>query len=208
MKIIFDLDHTLFDTALFMKVVIDEIRVFGVSDEEARASVSAYLKSHGANYDLDDHLRELGMASDVIKKKFDDLRSYLRPGARELLEKLSSEGHELFLLTKGIHVFQYQKAERSDILPFFKEIYVVERDKGAILKSFSQTEDIWFINDHWQETEELMSCFPHVKYVLFVRPDAASFYDPKTISIANIKNLSELTDLFLRYKKTGGKPPV
>lgn len=208
MKIIFDLDHTLFDTALFMKAVIGEIRVFGVSDEEARASVGAYLKSHGGNYDLDDHLRELGIASEAIKKKFDDLRLYLRPGAKELLEKLFSEGHELFLLTKGIHVFQHQKAERSDISPFFKEIYVVERDKGIILESFSQTEDVWFINDHWQETEKLMSRFPRVKYVLFVRPDAASFYDPKTISIANIKNLPELTDLFLQHKKTGGKPPV
>lgn len=208
MKIIFDLDHTLFDTALFMAAVIDEFGTFGISPEEARASINAYLKSHGGNYDLDDHPRELGITSQTIQGRFADLRPYLRTGARGLLENLSAQGHEIFLLTKGAHTLQHQKVRRSEIAHFFKQIHVVERDKGEVLELFRHDSNIWFINDHWQETEELMLRFPHITYVLFVRPDAASFYDPKTIPIANIKNLLELPDLLRLHKKTGGKPPV
>ena len=203
MKIIFDLDHTLFDTRAFKRDIFHLLKKYGISEEAFCASYNEYVGAH-LNYDLEGHVLLLCKKYDInfseIKTKIKDfLRAsfakYLRDNALSVLETLQQRGHQLILITKGYPKFQRIKIRQSGLEDVFKNnIFVCEEEKEKILAKLDLSGTVYFINDQWHETERIKTHFPLLNYILYVRPDADEFYKLEMVSIPHVRDLKELLD--------------
>lgn len=204
MKIIFDLDHTLFDTRAFKRDIFHLLKKYGISEEAFRASYNEYVGARNLNYDLERHVLLLCKKYDInfseIKAKIKDfLRAsftkYLRDDALSVLETLQQREHQLILITKGYPKFQRIKIKQSGLEDVFKNnIFVCKEKKEEILAKLDLSGTVYFINDQWHETERIKTQFPLLNYILYVRPDADEFYKSEMVSIPRVKDFKELLD--------------
>lgn len=164
MKIIFDLDYTLLDTDQLhqeLKKIFDR--------EGYQADYQEYFKKQNINFSPDKYLAIL-RANDRLNRKrekylkiqlfglMNRLDIFLKPGVTEVLAKLRQTGNELILMTFGNKEWQAKKVENLKISPYFSRIIFADRDKnksGYLKELAGQGEDIWVINDNFNEAEEM-----------------------------------------------------
>jgi len=165
MKIIFDLDYTLLDTAKFKEKMAD---IF--DKENFKADYEKYFKNEGINFDCDKYLamlkaegridgaREKELRSEV-EKLISNIDNYLKPDAENVLKHFKAGGAELILITFGNKKWQKQKVKNLSIAKYFSNIIFEEKNKhrSEYLKLLSETdEEILIINDNISEAEEML----------------------------------------------------
>ncbi len=197
-KIIFDLDYTLLDTAKLKE------KIAGIFDKENfQADYDKYYKKAGINFNCDDYLsilkdegridcaREKKLKS-KIKKIISHIDNYLKTGAKNVLKYFKSTGAELILMTFGNKKWQQEKIKNLSIAKYFAKIIYEEKDKkqSRYLKSLSKTDEkILIINDNISEAEEMLKILKKGELFLIKGP-----YDKGYKS-------HELSDLVVKNKK-------
>lgn len=198
--IIFDLDHTLFDTESFKRDIFELFKQAGISDAEILATYGRLLEQNNGNYDPLFHAEECGnvpVRDAVLAFMESSLEKYLQRGVTETLSHLKNDGHRLVLLTKGHVHIQEKKVRNAGIFEYFDEIDVQPTLKEEFLKKLQSGDCVYFINDNWKETDRIRKMFPEIEYILFVRPDASRFYNIADIPIPHIDSLAKLPEMII-----------
>lgn len=160
MIVIFDLDYTLFDSIKFKN---DLTSVF---KSDFNKDYKKYFKSKGVNYSIDEHLKILKKQKQInseeeieIKKRLDkffqNIDSYLFPGAEETLKQFKNDGNKLILISFGNFDWQKLKIDNLKIKEYFDEIILEDscKEKSDFLKSLKDSnEKILIINDNAKES--------------------------------------------------------
>ncbi len=164
MKIIFDLDYTLLDTAEFKKKMAE------ILGENFKADYEKYFKSRGVNFNLGEYLSILKKNHRIddetsekmkaeIEELFLDIDDYLKFGVEKTLEHFKERGDELILMTFGYKQWQKEKIKNLSIKKYFDEIIFEDKDKSQseYLKSLGKkNEEVLIINDNLSEAEQML----------------------------------------------------
>ncbi|MCR4327911.1 MAG: HAD hydrolase-like protein [Patescibacteria group bacterium] len=200
--VMFDLDHTLFNTTELKKDIFSVLNSCGGNKNTIMQSFDSFIKSHEGNYDILSHSKELlesgyiNSLENVYAFLSSSLDKHLVGGSKEVLAELRKKGHHLILITKGIEQFQYFKIRNSGIESFFDEIHIVQNFKEDILKNLDPPEGSFFINDHAIETERIMHAHPLLRYIIFSNPKDSPYAPSSSYkSIPVINNLRNILDI-------------
>lgn len=204
MKIIFDLDHTLFNATLFKNDLFDIFIKNGVSREDVLISYGKYLKEVGGAYNFVEHANILqSMRASFDKEKAleefeafnkSDFRKYIASEVFATLDFLKKKGYALILLTKGGLANQTLKIKQSGLNVFFDEVYICQGNKFPSLQEINPQQDDWFVNDHWEETLEIKGAYPKLNYFLLKRNDMDNLPKIADADISVIFSISELLE--------------
>ena len=178
--IIFDLDHTLFNTDILKK---DFKRVFlshGFSEkdflETFKKAYDIEPKTKGC-YSIDKHLSILSQfdrkQKELIKDQLLKIMArrgtgYLYRDTIPLLKKLRTAGVSMVLVTKGNSTFQKLKLSVAKLDSYFREIHIIPDDKVHIIKKFYKNKTI-NINDRKDELQQSKKAFPNLVCILVER---------------------------------------
>jgi FMN phosphatase YigB (HAD superfamily) len=207
MKIVFDLDYTLMDTARFKEALAEAVTAHGVSRERYEETYKAIVKREGKVYDYDPdvHIEALGgdfsdagaaaEARRSIDKVVAESDKYLFPGSVELLKELRREGRELVLLTLGNEGWQRRKVENSGLHGYFDEVIATGKHKtGEITKLAESREKTIIVNDNGEEIKEMMRQAPRFTYIMKKGPKPI----PKElIEMPSAEDILELEELLV-----------
>lgn len=204
-QIIFDLDHTLFNTSLFKENIFNILSKNGANDEDVKKSYDEHLRESSGVYDFTMHAKMLKNVSENFKltealKDFEDFKQsdfkeYVSEDVFSSLQALKGRELKLTLLTNGDKEIQMTKIRQSGLDGFFDDILISDGDKSSIMESIDLNDDDFFINDNWKETARIMIKFPQLKYVLIKRNDLEKFHKLSDITIPMIDSVSELLPL-------------
>lgn len=204
--VIFDLDHTLFDTARFKLDMFSSLQKYNIPQKVVARAYNELMNKKGEfiyDYRLEDHLRLLRgtfrFAVEAGKKRFlkvlSHSRKYLFPGATKLLNHLKIRGCELVLLTRGNRDFNLRKVRKSGLNKHFDRVIADHRDKiwslARILKKHGPAET-WFIGDSVPELAKASRLYPEVNCVLKLRDDKDQPGRENFVQITEIKDLRKL----------------
>lgn len=208
MKIIFDLDYTLLDTAEF------KCKMAEILGENFKADYEKYFKSKGINFNIDDYLlilKKNGRIDDKILKKmrseidelFYDIDDYLKFGVEKTLEYFKKRGDELILITFGYKQWQEKKVDNLSIKKYFDEIIFEDKDKSKseYLKSLGEKdEEILIINDNLCEAEQMLKILKKGELRLVKGPYNGDAKDSarELFEITREKDENEIKELSLR----------
>ncbi len=202
MTLVFDLDHTLFDTVSFKE---DLFRIFeesGASRDVVESAYEEHLKQVAGSYDFELHSEVLEKRCEAFDKRLasekflvfekSDYRKYVSQEAFQVLGALKDRRLRLILLTRGSEKMQMQKIERSGLGVFFDKVMICQGDKSDALAELRLDTGDCFINDHWGETKILKEDFPRPRYFLLKRPDLEKYHSLFEIDIPILLSLKEL----------------
>ncbi|MFA6603881.1 MAG: HAD family hydrolase [Patescibacteria group bacterium] len=183
MKIVFDLDYTLLDTAKFKEALAEAYTSQGVSRERYEETYRAVVKREGKVYDYDPEVQLKMLGADLggpeavaeVRRRIGDVlastEKYLYPGSRELLAELRRHGGKLALMTLGNEKWQRAKIEHSGLADLFDEVVATEDKKVGVVRSLAEGgEPVIVVNDNGAEMREMMAVAPEFKYVLKCGP--------------------------------------
>lgn len=204
--VIFDLDHTLFDTARFKTDMFSSLQRYNIPQKVVARAYNDLMNKKGEflyDYHLEDHLRLLRgtfrFAVEAGKKRFLKVFSrshqYLFPGVTKLLSHLKIRGCELVLLTRGNREFNLRKVRKSGLNKHFDRVIADHRDKiwslARILEKHGLAET-WFIGDSVEELKEASRLYPEVNCVLKLRDDKDQPGKENFVQIGEIRDLRKL----------------
>lgn len=177
--IIFDFDHTLFDTRTFKKDVDSIIESHGVPTEIALTAEKNFRDKNFNNYDFEGHIENIKcLGHDIpntIHDHFDslDLTKYHKGNVIETVKRLQNIGHRTILLTKGTDGFQDKKITGAQFKELFKgDIIVCSHSKEEVLKTLAiNMTTTYFFNDDIPEIERIYKNFPSATYIICKRSD-------------------------------------
>lgn len=208
MKIIFDLDYTLLDTAEFKSKMAE---ILGAN---FKADYEKYFKSRGVNFNIGDYLLILKKEGRIDDKKLKSMRSeidelfydiddYLKFGVENTLEHFKKRGDELILLTFGYKQWQKKKVDNLSIKKYFDEIIFEDQDKSKseYLKSLGEKdEEVLVINDNLSEAEQMLKILKKGELILVKGPYSGDAKDgaSELFEITREKNENEIKELNLR----------
>lgn len=208
MKIIFDLDYTLLDTAEFKSKMAE------ILGENFKADYEKYFKSKGINFNIDDYLlilkKNRGIDDENLKKMrseidelFYDIDDYLKFGVENALEHFKKRGDELILLTFGYKQWQKKKIDNLSIKKYFDEIIFEDKDKSKseYLKLLGEKdEEVLVINDNLSEAEQMLKILKKGELRLVKGPYNGDAKDSarELFEITREKNENEIKELSLR----------
>src|SRR3989344_7340869 len=208
MTIIFDLDHTLFDTKAFVRDLHSRLKLSGYSPSTIKKSF-ALAKQPNGNYSFPKHLaalKKLRAKTSPAKKVFQSFSQtswsgYLKPGTLATLKQLRHQGRHLIILTKGDKGLQRLKIRRTGLNKLFHKIIICSvGTKLTALAKLNPGHDTYLINDHWGEIQLFKKRSQKIHYVLFVRPDHKSFYRLSGVGVSTLKTLPELDKIIAKAK--------
>ena len=204
--IIFDLDHTLFQTNLLKQDIASVFIQHGESEVDFwKTFYDSYTSPFGGTngyYSIDRHLL-LGNYRSMVEKKrlkrqlIDVIHQrgsgYLFDDVLVTLQALRVGGHRLVLLSKGDEELQHLKVVVTGIESYFHTIHFVRKDKRPIFKKIISEQDATInVNDHHNELRWAKQIAPTVKNIYIQRsPDFDTDLDDVAIVI---KRLSELRE--------------
>lgn len=199
--IIFDFDHTLFNTRDF-KDTIDSLLLKHADKQALEEAEKSYRKANFNNYDFKGHvdeIRKLGLQIDsAIFEQFDglDLKKHLKGSVAKVITNLKASGHKTILLTKGTEEFQNIKLERSGVKEIFgSDIVICRSNKEKIIGNIEVSGNVYIFNDNVDETLEIQKHFPNIKYVVCKRPDLNLDYEEVAKMFEVIDSIDYLEDL-------------
>ena len=161
MRVIFDLDYTLFDTTKHKKEIA---KIFGLSNSEYLKDYNKYFKNKKINYNIYKHLSYLLKAKKISSSRGKEIRrqiidlmkrsdNFLFPHAENLVKQLAKEGKELILLSFGDNVLQSQKIKSLSIKKYFKKIIITDKGKEYVVDFLKKSKKAHIIiNDNLKES--------------------------------------------------------
>ncbi len=180
-RIYYDLDFTLYDTAQLMANLRQDLRRMGYSAESIDAG---FDQLNDVGYSLEGHLRLLGHREEDIPYRANELQyhltyghKYLLPGVFDGLGMLSHAA-EQFLLTFGFPPYQQNKffGLGEARLWFQGKHYVWKGEtKGDVIVQAGQAETVWFLDDSIAHLEDVCQKAPWTKVVRIAWPQ----FNPK-----------------------------
>ena len=207
MKIIFDLDHTLYSTKKLYNTFVEAFKELGLNEklfhktfEEAKRGEDLYNKERHFNLIVE---YEPSISHESLEQKWrevlDGSIGFLYPDVFPVLERLK-EKYSLYILSYGMENVQKDKIEGSNIKGLFKEIYIT-RDIGktSILeKILKEKEKAVFIDDNIEVLSKVRRNFPDVVVVRINRGEGRyKEYPDNSEFDFSIKNLEELERIIL-----------
>lgn len=201
--IIFDFDHTLFDTKAFKQSVDSLIDDEGIRRDNAKEAEQKFRDAHFNNYDFKGHLESLKAlghnVSDEILERFAalDLTDHLKGDVAGAVISLKEKGHRTVLLTKGVEEFQREKLERSGVGALFdNDIFICPNQKEELIKIHSLADgETYFVNDDVPETTRVKAAFPNINCIICRRDDDKFDYTNLDASLTLINTVDELAKL-------------
>lgn len=178
MKIVFDLDHTLFRTGLFKKDLFEILYESGATENIVRETYKRHCKEDdGGAYDFDTHCLKITQKQRIFKKreakdrytrfiKEADFSKYVEIESFQYLKKWREMGAKLILLTKGGESIQWIKLKRTGMEEFFDEILICKHTKLKKIESLYLGKEDFFVNDLVSEILEVRREFPKVNCLL------------------------------------------
>lgn len=201
MRLIFDLDHTLLDTRALMRDFFTYLAEQGIEREIIEETHRVYRETDPFCYSPKKHLTFIADAvgrsqRESVVEVFcsQSFASYLRPGALPILKRFREKEYDLTLLTRGDAYFQTVKIEKTALTQYFDDVIICQEPKVDFFKK-NDPGPVYFINDNLKETLLVVDAMPSVSPILFVRPDASSFYSVETVSIPKITSFEDLDKL-------------
>lgn len=198
--IIFDFDHTLFDTRTFKKEVDSIITKHGVSEEIAVQAEKVARSKNDNIYDFTEHvehIKKLGATvQDSIHDHFDalDLTKYHKGEVVEIVKNLQKKGYKTILLTKGTDGFQDRKIRGAQFKELFGEnIIICDGKKEEIIKTLNIDEQqTYFFNDDIPEMERIYNNFPNSTYIICKRDDNKFDYSKINPNFKLVNSINEI----------------
>lgn len=208
--IIFDLDHTLFNTSILKEDLKDVFVKHGLNEEEfwktLRKSYEIDPKTSGC-YSIEKHFWVLDdfdkSKKDEIKKEIKKLiyfrgRDYLYDDAIPVLNKFKNKKKKLILISKGMDDFQNLKIEATNLRNFFDNIFITAEDKISIISNILKNgEAVFNINDHAEESRLVAKNFPNIFCILIRR----NRQEKPKIDIPTASNLKEVFKYISLFQK-------
>lgn len=209
-RIIIDFDHTLFDTDALKRDLAGALGEFGIKSDLFWETYPKALQfvSGEMGYNTIKHLeilqKSVSFDSSAAKKKLDEVinnsKNYLFPDTLNFLSRMVGLNVPLILLSRGERAFQNAKIRAAGIDRYFREIHLTSEKKVSILPQLikGDAKHIFFINDHLEETREVMSAFKEIKPVLLRRKDFSP-EDYVHVGMLNFETLEEIKDYLTVY---------
>ncbi len=212
-RIILDFDNTLFDSDGFKRALSGALVELGVSRETFWQMYPRVLDHGGERigYSVDRHAQLVHeMLPDVdpyratvlLDRVLDRAADFLYPDAREFLSRMISLNVPLVLLSRGDEWFQRRKIAASGLDRLVHEIHAGPEAKTTQIKALPDVPGrTVFINDHVEETREIMRVRPAWVPVLKRRLDIPP---EKYLSVGmlNFGTLTEIKDYLTVYHAT------
>lgn len=200
--IIFDFDHTLFDTRHIRKDIKDLFLKNGVPEEIFEFSNKKHREEYNDTYDLIKHISDLEKEGYKIDKQNIDiffeqnLEMHLKGPVKEVLSSLIKDGHKLILLSKGNETFQRFKVKQSGIEAFFGEhIYICYEKKEELIEKIPREGKTYFVNDHADEIEAVAKKHPEINFIYVKGPKTSHDRFIEHEHIPTIDDISALPEL-------------
>ena len=209
-RIIIDFDHTLFDTDALKRDLSGAVAEFGVNGDLFWETYPKALQfvSGEMGYNTEKHLdllqKSVSFNTAAAKSKMDAVisnsKNYLFPDTLNFLSRMVGLNVPLILLSRGERAFQNAKIRAAGIERYFREIHLTSEKKVSILPQLikGDAKQIFFINDHLEETREVMQAFKEIKPVL-LRKKASSPEDYVHVGMLNFETLGEIKDYLTVY---------
>lgn len=195
MKIVLDFDDTIFNTRGLIQCFFEVFNQAGFSSEEFLNGFEMVRKKR-RDFDLPTFVELLNekkpFNKKVIESRLDSIvdksNVFVYPDFLEFAGKFDK--NSLMILSFGTTPFQKTKIEKSDILPFFGEVIITDKDKDKeinfILNKYDN-EKIFFVEDKATQIDMVKNKFPEVVVMKMERPEGR---------FVNIK--SELADFIVK----------
>jgi FMN phosphatase YigB (HAD superfamily) len=179
---ILDFDDTLFDTQKYKCARQKSLENIGVSEEIFWKTYKLVRKNeHGEMVYSDirhaEALVHFGFEVEKVMEQFEninnELEKFVFADTHYFLESLKKSGETLLLLSLGDPRIQEMKVKGSGIHDYFERTFFVMDSKVHMVQHILEhhkPEQVWFINDKVQETQEVVSSFPNIKVVLHQSP--------------------------------------
>ncbi|MFC1644711.1 HAD family hydrolase [Patescibacteria group bacterium] len=206
MKILFDFDDVLFNTGDFVRDLVIIFGENGILEKEHKYFCDRYYKQDcvygNACFNLERYLEFLNKKGieniETIRAQCDDmfcdLSKYIFEDALEFLK--NNKGHSLGILTFGDDDFQKIKITQSGIENFFDDISIVQGKKSDVLKKIGiEFSDTFFLDDRFENLEDVKGRFSEVKTILVDRPEGRYNDVVGECCDYSIGNFSELDDI-------------
>jgi len=207
MKVVFDLDYTLLDTAKFKEAMAEAVTSCGVPRDRYEEAYKAVVKREGKVYDYDPeaHLEALRpwfpdeVALTEARRRLDEVVAgadkYLFPGSVELLKELRQEGRETVLMTLGNEAWQKRKVDNSGLGALFDEVILTGKHKVGLMKGLAKPgEKVVIVNDNGEEMREMMREAPSYVYIMKKGPKPK----PADLKLPEADDLAELEELLMK----------
>jgi len=207
MKIIFDLDHTLYSTKKLYLAWVRFMEEIGIK-EELFQKIFNDSKEGGELFDKDKIFDSLVKVNPEISYEFleekwakshDGSEKFLYPDVLLFFEKFKGK-HDFYILSYGVNDIQRYKIKRANIEHFFKEIYItLDINKVSVLDEFlDKTEKVLFVDDNPEVLSKTKKEFPNVITIRINRGEGKHKDSSDNSGIDfSIKSFKELEELLL-----------
>lgn len=185
MKIIFDLDHTLFDMSSMHEALLEAATNLGVTEEVYQL---AYNKTTSWKvFALDHFVMQLEKRCKVpsadlqrqLKKIADMSEIFVYPDTNAALEALKQD-HTLYLLSWGDSEWQSNKINQSGIAHHFEEVLTVSNVKVDALDSWCCTDcEVVIVDDKPAVLRAIHAIYPDFHYI-HMRRENGKYADQET----------------------------
>ena len=208
MIVYFDIDSTLFTTALFMKTRINEqlVEVLGVSSEQLQQASDAYYqtieKGTDFNYHdyaafLADYFSDVGGRGNVaqIEGLFETQSLYegmVYPEVASVLQTLRERGVVMGIYSEGFTDLQTNKLQYTGILEYFdsNHIHMSRRKKQIEVLQKLETPSL-FIDDKLEYLQDLPD---GIKPILIDRESTQTQTHEGVVSIQSLEEIFNFLD--------------
>lgn len=212
-RIILDFDNTLFDTDGFKRALSGALVELGVSRETFWQLYPRVLDHGGERlgYSVERHAKLLHellpdvdpyRATVLLDRVVDRSAEFLFPDAKDFLSRMISLNVPLRLLSRGDEWFQRRKIAASGLDRLVHEIDVGPEAKTVRIAKLPEVEGrTVFVNDHLEETREVMRSRPDWMPILKRRLDIPP---EKYVSVGmlNFGSLTEIRDYLTVFHAT------
>lgn len=199
MRLILDLDYTLFDTNAMRTAVYNALaKVFDISFERYMHA-EQQMTQNGSLYTLEAHMHALfhdakstQEALSIALQVVQNGDQFLYDDVKPFLQNAKQKGHECVLLTFGNTAWQKQKVDGTSLQEYIDQSVYVDTSKTDAGALFEEA-NVIAVNDKASEIDDLARLFPNVDFAWITRPHAPYIDTPPTAPHTDIRSFSELS---------------
>lgn len=206
---IIDFDDTLFDTQHYKRARQKALENLGISEEifwitYKRARTNELGEMVYSDIRHAQALVHFGFDVEKVMDQFEninkELKKFVFDDTHFFLESLKKSGETLILLSLGDPQIQEMKVKGSGIHDYFERTFFVSDRKIHVVQNVLEhhkPEEVWFINDKVQETQEIVASFGKILPVLHQSPAI----DEEEYKKSGFPYFQTLTEIFSYVKQ-------
>lgn len=207
MKIIFDFDHTVFNTLSMHEDIIVAMETLGVSEEKYQRVYEdvTYWKMFNVDAFANRLERLFAVSSEdvvqALSKITDRSELYVYDDVKDNAKELISAGHEMYLLSWGDEEWEKNKIDNSGISSYFKKVVTVSKVKVGYLGEWCcGNTGIVLINDKPAELKVIKEMHSNFNLIRLKRPGGKFSDQPTPDGVMEAKSMAEVVKLIEKIK--------